>query len=455
MSSKPLDLDSEPRSPADRWWLVTAVILLVIGLHIAGRVGAYCSPLKNDSYIYASFGYRIAHGDVMYRDMSDIKPPGLFMIFALAYRIFPGGRAALVPVESLFLFLAYYVLYRLGRDIYGRGLALIVTIVGVVTLNYFSIMGHVIEGFGLAENFMVLPAVAGVLLYRKGLHQHRTGLLVLAGLVLGIETTFKQTALPVIAVVVVHWTAAALLARRAAGRWLTGCVALLAGGLAAWAPLMAMMAIQGTLTFAWTLLTSDAARMVGKGTAVPTEWREVLPLQWPLIATAWGLIAYLESRLRKGAPQGAPSFAKQRVEDRSANDPPNPNEPTTTFITDITLLLFWALAEFALLTKLPLRSAHYYVLTCVPFILLSGLPFAAVRSCAAGLSPRARLATWSIAIVGAAALYKPAVDPIVPIAIARYRAFDWQGDIDTFNEAIHWGRIHFGRGQPWVDPEPP
>ena len=113
------------------------------------------------------------------------------------------------------------------------------------------------------------------------------------------------------------------------------------------------------------------------------------------------------------------------------------------------------IAESALLAKLPLRSAHYYVLTCVPLVLLSGLPFAALRSCVAPLSPRARLAAWSIAIAGAAALYKPAADPIVPIAIARYRAFDWRADIETFNEAIHWGRIHFGRGEPWVEPEPP
>jgi len=453
---------------APRWWVVAAVVLLVIAIHVAGRTAAYCSPLKHDSYIYAGFGYRIAHGDAMYRDMSDIKPPGLFYLLALGYLVLPGGREVVVPTESIFLLLAYYAIYRLARGVYDRAIALMVTVVAVITLNYFMVSGHVIEGFGLAENFMVLPAVAAVCFYRVGLHQDGRGALVLCGLFLGLDTTIKQTALPVVAAIGLHWTAATLVVHRSPGRWLRGVGWMAAGGLIAWGPILLIMCVQGTLGFAWSLLTEHAAKMVGRSSALPDDWREILPLQWVLIALVWSLLAIIEYRLRSTKKPGGWPIALAMGESNSlpVARVPDPlrskgwgidssmgaNRIVQT--TDLTLLLLWALCEVALLSQLPLRSAHYYVVTCVPIIVLAGLPFAVLRTLLISRPARVRLAAWSIAVIGLAAWYRPVVNAIVPTAIARYQSFDWEADRKLFNEAIHWGRIHFGRGQPWVETPP-
>lgn len=426
--------DDRPRDAVPPMLLVAAVVMLVIGIHIAGRVGAYCSPLQNDSYIYASFGYRIAHGDVLYRDMSDIKPPGLYMLFALPYLVLPAARSSIVPAESLFMLLAYYVIYRLARQMYGRGVALVVVVVASVTINYFTVMGHVIEGFGLAENFMAFPAVAGVLFYRRGLVRRRVSLFIVAGVFLGFDVSIKQTALPVVAAVALHWSLWTLVMERSPRRWAGGCSWLLLGGLLAWLPFISLMVLQGTWRDAFTLLTSDAGAMIARGTAWPSQWREILPLQLPLLWCLWGALALVEQW------QGA------------RRSQCTPHERPAMSLNDLSLLLIWCIAELALLCVLPLRSAHYYVVTCVPFVLISGAPLAALSRTLGPLPRRVRVTAWSMAILGSAALYRPAIDAIVPCAIARYRAFDWERDQRCFNEAINWGRIHFGRGEPWVEP---
>ncbi len=424
-----------PPTALSRRWLVVTVVVFVIGVHVAGRVGAYCSPLQNDSYIYASFGYRIAHGDALYRDMSDIKPPGLFLLFAAAYLIFAGGRSAVVPIESLFMLGAYFVIYRTARVMYGRSVALVVTVVAVVTLNYFTISGHVIEGFGLAENFMVLPSVAAVLFYRQAAASGGRWRMVLSGVCLGCDAAIKQTALPVFIAIAVHWTLQAIVKKTGLREWLRGSLLLLVGILAAWLPIITMLCVQGTWSVAQSLLTRDASAMIGRSTAWPTHWRTILPLHLPLLWCAWAAMAAVERwlRSRRSNPK-----SHHRLFDPVAGD--------------VSLLVIWCAAELAMLSLLPLRSAHYYVVIAVPFILLSGWPFAVLNAATESLSRRARFATWSIAMIGSAALYRPAVDRIVPIAIARYRAFDWAADERYFNEAIHWGPIHFGRGEPWIGP---
>lgn len=422
--------DFDPREtsfdPRHARWLTVAAVVLILAIHVAGRVGAYCCPLQADSYIYSSFGYRIARGDVLYRDMSDIKPPALSMLYALAYLLLPASRASVVPIESLFLLGGYYAIFRLSADIHGRSVALCVAVAAAVTINYFTVMGHVIEGFGLAENFMILPAAAAVLFYRRGALSGRSWPLLAAGVCLGFDTAIKQTALPVVMAVAVHWSWFALISKRSPRRWLAGCALGFAGGCLAWSPFVFLMIAQGTLHDAFTLLTRDAGAMIGRSSAWPTQWREVLPLWLPIFWIAWGALAWIESRFRSRSP---------------------------LFFVDLLLLSLWCAAELALLSYLPLRSSHYYVVTCVPLVLLSGAGLASLLRSVRHLSQPVRVATWSMAVIGSGICLRPSVDAIVPAAIARYRAYDWLADQRYFDEAINWGRIHFGRGEPWVEEE--
>lgn len=411
--------------------IVSLAILIIIGIHIAGRVGSYCCTFETDSYIYSSFGYRIAQGEVLYRDMSDIKPPGLFMLYALVYLVSAPGRAAIVPIESFFLLAGYYAVFRLSAQIYGRTIALLVAFVAAMTINYFTVMGHVIGGFGLAENFMILPAAAGVLCYRQGLVRRRLWPMVAAGVWLGLDTSIKQTALPVVAAVGLHWSLVTLVWERSPSRWLRGCGCLLAGALVAWAPFVILMLAQETLGVAWTRLTGEASTMVTRGQAWPSMWRDVLPLWLPLGLGVWALLATIE---------------------RSRNQHAGPRDFTVAS-SDLSLLLMWAAAELLLLVFLPLRSSHYYVATCVPIVILSGWPFMVMAQSVKGQALHVRRAFWSITVIGVAVFYRSTANEVVPTAMARYRSYDWHADQEFFDDAVNWGRVHFGEGPPYVRPE--
>jgi hypothetical protein len=97
-----------------------------------------------------------------------------------------------------------------------------------------------------------------------------------------------------------------------------------------------------------------------------------------------------------------------------------------------------------MLVYLPQRSFHYYVLSCLPLILLSGLIWPALRTTTRGeRSPSHRVvlavvAIWSIAFV------RPAVDTLVPTAIGRYRSYNAAVDRAFFEDALKWGHLDLG-----------
>ncbi len=407
------------------WILIVIAFSAVACVHVAGRVGAYCSPLKGDSYIYASFGYRVAHGDVFYRDMSDIKPPGHAWLNAVAYSFGGWGRSALIPLESLFLVAAYAAFYALGKRWYGHGVGLCVMILGVVTINYLSVTGKVIEGFGLTENYMILPALLAALCYVRSLNGNAKWL-VATGIFLGLEGLLKQTAIALTIAVFVHWVWTIGVWRREWLRCVRGASLVIAGGLIVWIPVSSILWWQGVLFKTIPLLTGQAATMASKGTGWPSQWMDVLPL-WP--ALIWGAWAVVHGAL-----------AWKRRE----------NIGRDTYHQPTGFLVIWAAAELFMLWNMPLRSSHYFVLTSVPLILLTGAFWAMYWRVIREKSTGRRQAGVAVAVVLTAAACRPVVDIIVPVAMARYRTYDWASDRQHFDAAIHWGRIHFGEGPPFI-----
>ncbi len=419
--------------------LTAAAIAFIIGIHVAGRIGAYCSPLtSDDSYIFTSFGCRMACGDVLYRDMSDIKPPGLFMVYALVYLVAPAVRASAAPAETVFLLLGYAAIYCACVEVYSRRAALAVTVLSAVTINYFAVTGVAIVGFGVAENFMVFPAAAAAWMYLRALRTGGEGSLIACGLFLGVDTCLKQTALPLVVALTVHWTAFALLGHGSVRRWFSGAARMFVGGCIGWAPAILLMSVQGTLVAAARLLTSDAGAMLQRGSAWPDEWRDVLPL-WIVIAWGvWAVLNLIESRLRRRSDSSSVDTLDSR---------PLTNDSSITF------LLLWIGAEVLLLWRLPLRSPHYYVIACVPFMLLAGAFVSTFGRSVNGLAPSTRRLSCVAAVVLSGVFLRPAVDEIVPRAITAQRNHDWRAEKRRFEESLRWGPIHFGRGAPFTSAE--
>ena len=114
----PATADALPRIGArdpDFWLIVTA--WLVVGLSC---LQILLFAFGRDQGIYAAVADAVLRGDMPYRDVWDFKPPGIFLIFALARGVF--GQNMLAPrlVEVAALLLAVVGFTRLGGVFFGK-----------------------------------------------------------------------------------------------------------------------------------------------------------------------------------------------------------------------------------------------------------------------------------------------------------------------------------------------
>ncbi len=406
---------SEPHNPVGRartWrvWLCLAV-LGILAVHGIGRVGAFCSPIRADSYGYSGFAWRIAQGDVLYRDLLVDKPPGLLWLLAPVYLVAPAARWPLIPWESAWMLAGYWAFYRAARELYAREIALTLTVVAVLAVNVFLLTDYTTEGFSLAESYLLLPTAGAVALYWRAARSGRWGHFACAGILLGTCLLLKQTALPLLVAVGLHATIWDLIVDRAPGRWATRAAGLLLGfGIVA-AAVAAVLAAQGVLPDGWHSMTTRASGLLRRETGWPARWLDVVPLWVPLGWCTLGLVFWSYSRLAPGA---------------NAHPPPAGR--------DLVFLFLWLVAECLMLVLLPRRSFHYFAISCLPVILLSGVFWAALlreRATVPGPVAKVVLAT---AVLGSAMAFRPAIDRFVPVSISLVRSYDAVADRAAFEK---------------------
>lgn len=408
-----------------RWPILLAVVA-VLAIHVVGRVGAYCSPIHADSYVYATVGYRISQGEVFYRDVSDVKPPASYLLYALAYKFLPPGRATMIPVETLFSLLGYCAIYLLARELYGRRVGLVVLVTAALAMNFFMEMDFATDGYGLAEGFMILPAAAAVRHYRRGRNGDSLWRFFGCGIWIGLGFAVKQTMLPLAVAIAAHWILQSVLGRKITLRSLVSAGTMIAGALAALSPFVMLVIVQGTWRRALEVLGPDAARMLTLETAFPSQWSNVLPLWVPMVLCIMAIAWWTEDRRRNrmsGAAGGVGSSLSA---------------------SDLQLLLLWFGAECVMLVFLPLRAYHYYVLSCLPVVILSGAFWAGLEAQGESMSRRGRFASVAVAAVLSMAFVRTAVDTMVPAMIGKYRSYDSAADRAYFDGLLARGITDFG-----------
>ncbi len=452
-------------------------ILTVLGVHTAGRVGCYCSDIRTDSYTSAAFSYRMVHGDVLYRDMSMDKPPGILVVNTLPYFVLPASRWSLIPMETLLMLLGYWAIYLLGRDLYGPGPALMVTVVASLCINYFSTLDFTGEGFALAESYLILPQVGAVLLYRRAATRKRSSLFVACGVCLGLSLACKQTTLPLFIAIVAHWIGYQTTLTTRAGklpvapaRTLVGAAWILVGVASALAPFVLMLTLHDTWRQAYADVVVGSAAMLERETGWPDTWRDVTPLWTPM---GWIVLAVIVCGLDRWRRRGwvghvvwwvAHVFRRGELDDRTrcigrsprtgVDSTPRHRLPhletrwATRYVSsfDLTFLLLWLVLECVLLIYLPRRSYHYYVLSFIPVILLSGTFWAVLRAVLEGQSLPGRSILTAALIFWSLAAARPAMNELLPVCLARWKQFDAQADQAHFEHVVRWNNGTMGQG---------
>ena len=219
---------------------IASALLLFVATSVATRLAFLNARFLNIDEAAHLLGARaLVHGDRLYVDFADNKPPLVYAFYALAqWMLGPGldsvrwfGALVLIPAIALAA-LAYFRFERAGV---AAGLAFVVT-----SSTLFASDGQVVH----CEHVMLLPLAWSLVITRAPGFFSRTRLLLAVGALVGLATLGKQPA----ALSLVAYGVGVLLFAPGALAKARGLVALALGFVAPWALLLLVFAQQQSAT---------------------------------------------------------------------------------------------------------------------------------------------------------------------------------------------------------------
>lgn len=311
-------------------------------------------PLERDEGEYAYLGQLILRGEWPYVAAHNMKLPGIYYAYATILGLLGETdvaiRTGLVFVNAATIVLVYALARRLAGDV-----AAITAAAAYAVLS----LGTAVVGFTAnAEHFVLLPALAGLLLLarQRPLSVQRV---LAAGTLLGLSFVMKQPGLAFVGCAAV-WilTAAEPMRRRVVA---LACFAL--GAAVPYAVVCLAMLLGGAFTpfWFWTVTyLREYGTMIDAGTGLG-ELRLQLSLLLPAAPLAWLLAA-----------AGLAALATPVLDRRSR----------------LRVLVFFAASAAAVLPGLRFTD-HYFILLLPALSLLAGIGTEALARRAVTASPRA------------------------------------------------------------------
>jgi 4-amino-4-deoxy-L-arabinose transferase-like glycosyltransferase len=188
--TQPVPSDVAGTAPSEaRTSLLSRALLTLAVLFVVVRALPILSlPLGRDQGTYLTIGQGLLEGKQLYRDLWDIKPPGIYIVYAGIARLFGRVMWSVAVVDILLLLLISYLLFRFTKPCLGRSGAAIAVMV------HASMHGEM-EYFWIAqpETFQVACVLAGYLLMRHRGHWRKASC-VSAGILLGYACWLKYNA---------------------------------------------------------------------------------------------------------------------------------------------------------------------------------------------------------------------------------------------------------------------
>ncbi|MDD5259304.1 MAG: glycosyltransferase family 39 protein [bacterium] len=163
-------------------------LLLVIAFSILIRLPYLSVPLERDEGGYAYIAWGIEHGEIPYRDSFDHKPPLIYFIYLLTFKVFG------YSVEAIHFFLILWVLaevvliYLLSWQLFHK------QSLSLMAAAIFSLMASEPCVFGFTANteiFMLLPIIGSYILLLKSEEKQSVKWLIPCGLLSGIACMIK------------------------------------------------------------------------------------------------------------------------------------------------------------------------------------------------------------------------------------------------------------------------
>ena len=266
----------------DRTWLeqygpyVLLAVILVLVMLVRIRIADV--PLERDEGEYAYAAQLILQGIPPYELTYNMKFPGTYYAYALILAVF-GETAWGIHIGLLFLNLATsLVLFFLVRRFFGTFPAA----VGAAGFAALSVDRWILGVFAHATHFILLPALAGLLLLLNSMDSRRLPGIFGAGILLGSAVLMKQHAIffLLLAGCMILWQEWQQQPRSVKRIAINGSL-LGAGAAVPVTVIIVLLATQGVLERFWFWTFQYASSYVSQ---IPVS------LAWPSFSTGWKII---------------------------------------------------------------------------------------------------------------------------------------------------------------------
>jgi hypothetical protein len=397
------------------WLGVSLFVVVLQGLH------SICYPIGRDQAIFLCIGQRLLEGKQLYRDVWDIKPPGILYLYAVIVKIFGSVMWSVGLVDILWLLIISCFIFKFAERHLGTAPAVMAVVLHAAVRGWLGYWDA-----AQPENFLVLFVFAAYFLSSyRGRLWWLYGLL--SGILFAAAFWLKYNALAFVPMVLVlpyldftpldrgarlpRFTLSGREWIKRSGFWAAAFagVAMVLVGYLAWAGAWpAMHESQFVILPRHNALVIEKSRsywlFVYRNMSMAFGW-------WSLLAAT---VAILVAR---------------RARDLSA-----------------TLPVFLATAMGGLCTAMQARLPTYAFETCYPFFaMLGGYVGVKVFQAFRHISRQCRDRGWRLAavlvwIVFANLAYLPLPDAAVQLKLYFYDLEAWRHDRDTFYRNYPWAR---------------
>ena len=166
-------------------WLLAGATLAIVCLVRLRLLGV---ALERDEGEYAYMGQQLLKGVLPYTESYSMKFPGIYIVYAIILAIFGHSHTGIHFALALANLASAFLLFQIGRRLFNKT-------VGVSAGASFAVitLSPAVQGlWANAEHFVVLFALAGILLTLSALEKDNKPQLFLAGLALGFSFLIKQ-----------------------------------------------------------------------------------------------------------------------------------------------------------------------------------------------------------------------------------------------------------------------
>jgi 4-amino-4-deoxy-L-arabinose transferase-like glycosyltransferase len=165
-------------------FVLGALVLFVLMV----RVNLLSVPFERDEGGFAYIAYQMIEGKQLYVDLYEIKPPLLYMTYALFITIF-GHSVEGIHTGLLLFDVAYIILlFFFARSFFDKTVALVASFAFAILSLSPNLLGFAAH----ATHFAILPGLGGIMLLMKALEEDNKKLFFWAGLAFGAAFLYKQ-----------------------------------------------------------------------------------------------------------------------------------------------------------------------------------------------------------------------------------------------------------------------